>query len=317
MQRYIIRRLGYSFVSILGLTLLVFILLRAVPGDVVTILAGAEGAMLTEERMEEVREEFGLNRPLPVQYVAWLGDMAQGDFGASLFTGRPVLDSFWGRLPVTAQLGLFSLVISVVIAVPIGTISALKQDSVTDQSLRFASVLGLAVPNFWLGTIVVVFGSLWFGYSPPVRYISPLESPFENFMQFVVPAVVLGTALSASLVRMLRSSMLEVMRDDYIRTARAKGLSNYDVVAHHMMKNALIPVITLFGLQVGTVISGTVIIESIFNLPGMGRMLVGAITQRDYPVVQGLILAFGSAIIVVNLITDLMYGVLDPRISYK
>jgi peptide/nickel transport system permease protein len=317
MQRYIIRRLGYSFVSILGLTLLVFILLRAVPGDVVTILAGAEGAMLTEERMEEVREEFGLNRPLPVQYVAWLGDMAQGDFGSSLFTGRPVLDSFWGRLPVTAQLGLFSLLISVVIAVPIGTISALKQDSVTDQSLRFASVLGLAVPNFWLGTMVVVFGSIWFGYSPPVRYISPLENPFENFMQFVVPAIVLGTALSASLVRMLRSSMLEVMRDDYIRTARAKGLSNYDVVVHHMMKNALIPVITLFGLQVGTVISGTVIIESIFNLPGMGRMLVGAITQRDYPVVQGLILAFGSAIIVVNLITDLMYGVLDPRISYK
>jgi len=317
MQRYIIRRLGYSFVSILGLTLLVFILLRAVPGDVVTILAGAEGAALSDARMEEVREEFGLNRPLPVQYVTWLGDMAQGDFGASLFTGRPVLDSFWSRLPVTAQLGVFSLAISVLIAVPIGTISALKQDSATDQSLRFASVLALAIPNFWLGTMVVVFGSLWFGYSPPIRYLSPFEDPLGNLKQFLVPGLVLGTALSASLVRMLRSSMLEVMRDDYIRTARAKGLGSYDIVVHHMMKNALIPVITLFGLQVGTVISGTVIIESIFNLPGMGRMLVGAITQRDYPVVQGLILAFGAAIILVNLLTDLMYGVLDPRISYK
>lgn len=316
MQRYIIRRLGYSFVSILGLTLVVFILLRAVPGDVVTILAGAEGAALSDERMEEVREEFGLNRPLPVQYATWLADMARGDFGESLFTGRPVINSFWDRLPVTGQLGLFSLAISVLIAVPIGTISALKQDRPIDQSLRFASVLALAIPNFWLGTMVVVFGSLWFGYSPPIRYLSPFEDPVGNLNQFLVPGLVLGTALSASLVRMLRSSMLEVMRDDYIRTARAKGLGSYDVVVHHMMKNALIPVITLFGLQVGTVISGTVIIESIFNLPGMGRMLVGAISQRDYPVVQGLVIAFGTAIILVNLATDLMYGVLDPRISY-
>lgn len=317
MQRYIVRRLSYSFLSILGLTLLVFVLLRAVPGDIVTILAGAEGAALSEERMEEVREEFGLNQPLPLQYAQWMGNMARGDFGASLFTGRPVLDSFWDRVPITGQLGLFSLVISVLIAVPVGTISALRQDSATDQSLRFLSVLSLAIPNFWLGTMVVVFGSIWIGYSPPIRYISPLEDPLGNLQQFIVPSLVLGTGLSASLVRMLRSSMLEVMRDDYIRTARAKGLRNYDVVVHHMMKNAFIPVITLFGLQVGSVISGTVITESIFNLPGMGRMLIGAITQRDYPVVQGLILAFGTSIILVNLLTDLMYGLIDPRISYK
>lgn len=317
MHRYIIRRLAYSAFSVLGLTILVFVLLRAVPGDIVTILAGEEGAALSEERIQEVREEFGLNRPLPVQYLSWLGDMARGDFGTSLFTGRPVVDSFWDRLPVTGQLGLLSLVIAVIIALPVGTISALRQNSMTDQSLRFMSVLALAIPNFWLGTMVVVFGSLWLGYSPPVGYISPFVDPVANFKQFIIPAAVLGTALAASLVRMLRSSMLEVMRDDYIRTARAKGLGEYEVVARHMMRNALIPVVTLFGLQVGTVISGTVIIESIFNLPGMGRMLINAITRRDYPVVQGLILAFGSVIVIVNLITDLTYGLLDPRISYK
>lgn len=315
MTRYIISRLGLLGVSLFGLSILVFALLRAVPGDAALFLAGAD--VSDPGRAAEIRSELGLDDPIVVQYVRWLGDVLRGDLGRSLFTQETVTHALRVRMPVSFELGLLALGLAVVLAAPVGIISAIRQDSWEDQSLRLLSIIGLAIPNFWLGTMAVVFGARWFDWIPPVGYSGFVEDPWRNVQQFAIPAVILGVALAASLTRMLRSSMLEVLREDYVRTARAKGLSNYAVIRRHMLKNALIPVVTLFGIQVGTIIGGTVIIENIFNLPGMGRLVIDAISRRDYPVVQGVVLAFGTFILLVNLLTDLTYAWLDPRISFR
>lgn len=315
MSQYIIGRLGLLIVSLFGLSILVFVLLRAVPGDAALFIAGADVSDNT--RVEEIRSELGLNDPMVVQYVRWLGDVLRGDMGRSLFTQETVIHALRIRMPVSFELGLLALGLAVLLAAPVGIFSAIKQDRWEDQSLRLLSIIGLAIPNFWLGTMAIVFGARWFDWIPPVGYSSFLEDPWRNVQQFAIPAVILGTALAASLTRLLRSSMLEVLREDYVRTARAKGLSDFVVIRRHMLKNALIPVVTLFGIQVGTIIGGTVIIENIFNLPGMGRLVIDAINRRDYPVVQGVVLAFGAFILFVNLITDLSYVWLDPRISFR
>lgn len=315
MSQYIIGRLGLLTVSLFGLSILVFVLLRAVPGDAALFIAGADVSDNT--RVEEIRSELGLNDPMVVQYVRWLGDVLRGDMGRSLFTQETVTHALRIRMPVSFELGLLALGLAVLLAAPVGIFSAIKQDRWEDQSLRLLSIIGLAIPNFWLGTMAIVFGARWFDWIPPVGYSSFLEDPWRNVQQFAIPAVILGTALAASLTRLLRSSMLEVLREDYVRTARAKGLSDFVVIRRHMLKNALIPVVTLFGIQVGTIIGGTVIIENIFNLPGMGRLVIDAINRRDYPVVQGVVLAFGAFILLVNLITDLSYVWLDPRISFR
>ena len=315
MQRYLINRVLLSIVSLIGLTIIIFILLRAVPGDAAAILAGEESAMTTAE-IDELRTELGLNDPLVVQYLEWTGGILKGDLGTSLFTAEPVLTTMWARLPVSVELGVLAMLFAATMATPLGILSALRQEGPTDQVLRFISILFLALPNFWLATMVIVFSSRWWGWIPPVSYSSFIDDPFRNVQQFVIPAIILGTSLAASLMRMMRSSLLEVMREDYIRTARAKGLSESRTVIRHMLRNAMIPVVTIFGLQAGVIIGGTVITESIFNLPGMGRLVVDAINRRDYPVVQGLILAFGVATVSINLLTDLSYSWLDPRISY-
>ena len=315
MYRYILSRLGLLAVSLIGLSMLVFVLLRVVPGDAAVFLAGADNSNIAH--VEEIRKSLGLGDPIPVQYLRWVGGTLKGDMGQSLFTRETVGHALSVRLPVSVELGLLSLTLAVIIALPVGIISALKQDTWTDQTLRLASIVGLAVPNFWLGTMAIVFGSKYLNWIPPVGYESFFASPSQNLQQFMIPAVILGMGLSASLVRMLRSSMLEVLREDYIRTARAKGLDTMAVVRRHMLKNALIPVVTLFGIQAGTIVGGTVIIESIFNLPGMGRLVIDAISRRDYPLVQGVVMAFGTFILMVNLVTDLVYVWLDPRISYR
>lgn len=314
MSRYMLSRLGLLGVSLIGLSILVFVLLRVVPGDAAVFLAGADNS--SQEHVEEIRKSLGLSDPIPIQYLRWALNTLRGNMGESLFTRETVGHALKVRLPVSVELGLLSLSLAVVIALPIGIISALKQDTWTDQGLRLVSIIGLAVPNFWLGTMAIVFGSNYLNWIPPVGYQPFFSSPSQNLQQFMIPAVILGTGLSASLVRMLRSSMLEVMREDYIRTARAKGLNTFSVVRHHMLKNALIPVVTLFGIQAGTIVGGAVIIENIFNLPGMGRLVIDAISRRDYPLVQGVVLAFGTFILLVNLVTDFVYVWLDPRISY-
>jgi len=315
MQRYLAQRLILAFVSLIGLSIIVFVLLRAIPGDAAAILAGDESSMTSME-IDELRTELGLNRPLVVQYLDWAGHLATGDLGASLFTNRPVMESIIKRLPVSVELGMMAVIFAVMIAGPLGILAALRQEGLADQVLRFISILFLALPNFWLGTMVIVFSARWFGWIPPVGYSSFIDDPLRNLQQFLLPAVILGTSLAASLMRMMRSSLLEVMREDYVRTARAKGLSESRTVLRHMLQNAMIPVITVFGLQVGVIIGGTVIIESIFNLPGMGRLVIDTINRRDYPMVQGLIMAFGVSTLIINLLTDLSYAWLDPRISY-
>ena len=314
MSRYMLSRLGLLGVSLIGLSMLVFVLLRVVPGDAAVFLAGADNS--SQEHVEEIRKSLGLSDPIPIQYLRWALNTLRGNMGESLFTRETVGHALMVRLPVSVELGVLSLGLAVLIALPIGIISALRQDTGTDQTLRLMSIIGLAVPNFWLGTMAIVFGSKYLNWIPPVGYESFFSSPSQNLQQFMIPAVILSAGLSASLVRMLRSSMLEVMREDYIRTARAKGLNTFAVVRHHMLKNALIPVVTLFGIQAGTLVGGTVIIESIFNLPGMGRLVIDAISRRDYPLVQGVVLAFGTFILLVNLLTDFVYVWLDPRISY-
>jgi peptide/nickel transport system permease protein len=315
MYRYVLSRLGLLAVSLLGLSMLVFVLLRVVPGDAAVFLAGADNTNV--QHVEEIRRSLGLNDPIPVQYLRWVLGSLQGDLGQSLFTRETVGHALSVRLPVSVELGLLSLSLAVLVALPVGIISALKQDTWTDQSLRLMSIIGLAVPNFWLGTMAIVFGSKYLNWIPPVGYESFFASPSQNLQQFMIPAVILGAGLSASLVRMLRSSMLEVLREDYIRTARAKGLDTMSVVRRHMLKNAMIPVVTLFGIQAGTIVGGAVIIENIFNLPGMGRLVIDAISRRDYPLVQGVVMAFGTFILLVNLVTDIVYVWLDPRISYR
>ena len=315
MYRYMLSRLGLLAVSLVGLSMLVFVLLRVVPGDAAVFLAGADNSNIAH--VEEMRASLGLSDPIPVQYLRWVFATLQGDMGQSLFTRETVGHALSARLPVSVELGLLSLTLAVIVALPVGIISALKQDTWTDQSLRLLSIIGLAVPNFWLGTMAIVFGSRYLNWIPPVGYESFFASPSHNIQQFMIPAVILGAGLSASLVRMLRSSMLEVLREDYIRTARAKGLDTMSVVRRHMLKNAMIPVVTLFGIQAGTIVGGAVIIENIFNLPGMGRLVIDAISRRDYPLVQGVVMAFGTFILMVNLVTDLVYVWLDPRISYR
>ncbi|HWO93469.1 MAG TPA: ABC transporter permease [Dehalococcoidia bacterium] len=315
MRTYIVRRIVLAALVLLGLSVLVFILLRAVPGDAASMILGTDVSADAEQR-ERLRDELGLNDPLPVQYFRWLGDFLQGDLGESLFTGRSVWSEIQDRVPVTVELGLWAIFFAIVVAIPLGVLSAIRQDSALDQGLRFVSILGLAIPNFWLGTMVVVFGSRWFGWIPPVGYTPIEEDPIRNLEQFVLPGAIIGLAFAASLMRISRSSMLEVLREDFVRTAWAKGLRERTVVVRHVMRNALIPVVTVFSIQLGVVVTGTVIIENIFNLPGMGRLMLDAIARRDYPLVQGIAMLIGTVIVAVNLVTDLIYAWLDPRIRY-
>ncbi|GAA2858072.1 ABC transporter permease [Aminobacter niigataensis] len=276
---------------------------------------GNSGA--SREAIEALRVQLGLDVPLWQQYFSWIGGLLQLDAGNSLWSGRPVFDEILQRLPLTIELALLALVISLTVAVPLGILSALKQDTWIDYVFRGVSIGGLALPSFWLGTLVILGLTVWFNWTPPLGYVSFTQDPWINLQQLFWPALVIGYSNAAIISRMTRSAMLEVLREDYVRTAWAKGLNLRSILTVHALRNALLPVITLAAIELGNLLSGTVVMETIFTLPGIGRYLVDAIFHRDYPVVQTIIVLMGILFVVLNLLTDLLYGVLDPRIRYE
>ena len=312
-QRYVLRRLLLGFLSLWGLTILVFVFLRVIPGDTAVLILGPDSGASPAE-VQALRDKLGLDDPLAVQYLRWVGDLLQGDFGNSLFTGRSVAEEVSSRIETTVELALLALLISIVVGVSSGTAAAVWRGKGREQIIRSASLLGLAIPNFWLGTMVVVYSAKWFGWIPPIDHTSLASDPVKNLQQFLIPAAVVGLGLAASLSRLSRSAVLEVLREDYVRTAKAKGLAARTVLLRHTLRGSLVPIISLIAIQLGAVIAGTVVVENVFNLPGMGRLLLDSIARQDYPMVQGIILLYGIFIVSVNIVTDVAYGIIDPRI---
>jgi peptide/nickel transport system permease protein len=292
-----------------------FAMVRFVPGDVVELIL-AENPYATEEDAEALRKQLGLDEAVPIQFARYVGKLVQGDMGESPWTGRAITSELRGRLPITLEFGLLSVVLGLFVALPVGIISAIRQDTPIDYIARSFAILSLSVPYFFTATLLVIFPVIWFGWAPPLTYAGWSEGPWDHLYYMFFPALLLGVNLSGSVMRMTRTMVLEVMRQDYIRTAYAKGLRERTVLTRHAMKNALIPVITIIGLQVGTALSGTLIIETIFNMPGVGRYFIGAIIARDYPSIQGVVLVLATVVVFVNLAVDLIYAAVDPRISY-
>ncbi len=314
MSRYLVRRLLLLVPTLLGVSVVVFVLVRLLPGDAVNLQLQDAKATAADEAA--LRTQLGLDRPLVVQYFDWLGNLLHGDLGHSFRSHQPITAELSNRIPITFELGLLALVIGAVIATIVGIISAVRQDTWVDYIGRSTAIGLIAVPGFWLGTLVVTLPSVWWHWTPPLQYTHFTVDPIKNLTIMVVPAVILGLGISGGLMRLIRTQMLEVLRQDFIRTATAKGLTENAMIMRHALKNAFIPALTVLGLQVALLVSGTVVLESIFVLPGMGRYLLEAVQSRDYPAVQGLNLLFATVIIVTNLVVDLMYGWLDPRVRY-
>ena len=313
MRTYILRRLVIAIPSLFIASLIVFTLPRLIPGDVVQLMFEEKGY---GKDLEEMRAKLGLNRPIPVQYVDWLGRVVRGDLGESLWTRQAVVDQVGQRLPVTLFLGFEALLVALIIGVPIGIIAAVRQDGAIDFVARSAAILGLSIPAFVTSIAVILLPAIWWGWSPVTTFVKFSADPAAYALQFVLPAIILGIASAAAIMRLTRGMLLEVLRQDYVRTAWAKGLRERAVVLKHGLKNAVIPVITVLGLQVAQIAGGAVIVETIFGIPGMGQFLVEAIVQRDYPVVQGINLLIVIVIVATNLLVDLTYALLDPRIRY-
>ena len=313
MRRYLVKRLLVALPSLIIASLFVFTLPRLLPGDVVTLML-EEKAYARD--LDELRARLGLDRPIYVQYFDWAGRVIRGDLGDSLWTRRPILEELTTRLPVTAKLGAFAMVFAVVIGVPIGVLAAVRADALADYVARTAAILGLSVPGFWLATLVIVVPAVWWGWTPHLHFVEFRVDPRAHVVQFLLPALILGIASAAAIMRLTRGMLLEVLRQDYIRTAWSKGLSERRVVMKHSLKNAVIPVVTILGLQVAQILGGTVIFEQIFGLPGIGRFLFDAINQRDYPVIQGINLLIVSMVVLINLAVDTVYALIDPRIRF-
>lgn len=316
MTEYILRRILLAIPTIILVMFLSFMVMRLVPGDLVDQIM-AEQPYATQADKDKLRNELGLDRPLPIQFLSYLGNAVRGDLGESPWTHRPVTQELENRLPVTIEFGFYAILLGLVIALPVGVLSAMRQDTLEDYTSRSFAILALSVPYFFTATLLIVFPTKWFGWSPPLVYESWSAGPLPHLEYFFWPALLLGISLAGTVMRMTRTMMLEVLRQDYIRTAWAKGLRERMIITRHALKNAFIPVITIIGLQVGTAVGGTIILETIFNMPGIGRYFVGAIFQRDYPSVQGVVLVLAIIIVFVNLIVDVMYGVLDPRVRYS
>lgn len=291
----------------------IFVMIRAVPGDAVTLQLQEAGAS-SEEQVAALQAELGLDKNVFAQLADWISNAVQGDLGTSFWSDRPVVEMVAERLPITLELTFISVVLAILIGIPIGVISAVKHNTFIDHILRLISVGGLSVPNFWVGLILLTFLSLTFNWIPPLSYQSFTENPIANLQQMMLPAICLAMTLSASIVRMTRSALLEVLQSDFIRTIRSKGAKERIVIYKHALRNSLVSVITLIGLQVGYLLGGTVVLESIFSLPGLGSLIFETVTLRDYPVVQASVLVFGAMFLLVNLIVDIMYGWVDPRI---
>ena len=318
MQAYIARRLLALIPTLLFASIIVFVTVRLIPGDIIDMMLSQNDVSAGKMDREALVRALGLDKPIWSQYLHWVGRIVfHGDLGNSLWQTTPVTEQLAARLPVTFELGLLAVLIGLSIALPIGVYSAIRQDTAGDYIARSFSILMLAIPSFWLGTMVLVIPSIFWGWSPEVSYIPFFENPVGNVKQMLLPAVVLGTALSAITMRMTRTMMLEVLRQDYIRTAWAKGLNEPLVVLRHALRNALVPVVTLVGLQAPLLIGGAVIVEQIFVIPGMGQLLLDAVNQRDYPIITGVFLVVGVAVMVINLLVDLSYGLLDPKVRYR
>ena len=333
MRAYIIRRLLLLIPSLFILTIMVFLLVRFIPGDIIDIIEGrlldTGGGEIDREALERM---LGLDQPAYVQYGRWMGvlptphwltgesrfnGILQGNLGESLYLGRTLNENIVARLPVTIELGIMAIVIGLLIALPVGIYSAIRQDTAADYAGRSVAIIGMSTPNFWLGIMVMIFPAIWWGWSPPMEWVPFTEDPLGNLRILIIPSLILGTALAANEMRMTRTMMLEVLRQDYIRTAWSKGLNERVVVLRHALKNALIPVVTLISMELPMLVGGSVIIENIFNLPGLGRLFVNALSERDYPVVSGLNLFFATVVMFSILLTDLIYPYLDPRVRYR
>ena len=332
MRAYIIRRLLLIIPTLFILTILVFLSVRFIPGDTIEAMLGKWDLWVEVDR-EALERMMGLDVPIHVQYGRWIGvlptpdwvtgeshfkGLLQGNLGYSLVSSRwTVEEKIIGRLPVTIELGVLAIVIGLVIALPVGIYSAIRQDTAADYVGRTIAIIGLATPNFWLALMVIIFPSIWWGWSLPMELIKFADDPLGNLGMFLIPSLIMGTYLSAGTMRMTRTMMLEVFRQDYVRTAWSKGLKERVVIMRHAVKNALIPVVTLIGLQLPILAGGAVIMENIFNLPGLGRLMVVALEDRDYPVVSGVNLFFGAVVMGSNLMIDLIYPYLDPRVRFK
>ena len=332
MRAYIIRRLLLIVPTLFILTILVFLSVRFIPGDAIDAMLGKLGYQAVFLDREALEHMLGLDVPVHVAYGRWLGvlptldwvtgeshfkGLLQGTLGESLLGGFTVEEKIIARLPVTIELGVLAIVIGLMIALPVGIYSAIRQDTAADYVGRSIAIIGLATPNFWLALMVMIYPAIWWGWAPPMKLIPFTEDPLGNLGLFIIPSLILGTAASAATMRMARTMMLEVLRQDYIRTAWSKGLNERVVVIRHAIKNALIPVVTLVGLQLPILVGGSVIIESIFNLPGAGRLMLSALQDRDYPVISGVNLFFATVVMANNLFIDLIYPYLDPRVRYR
>jgi peptide/nickel transport system permease protein len=314
MRQYVVNRLLLFVPSIILVTFLVFGMVRVIPGNIVDLMLQENASGYSAN---ELRHRLGIDEPIPVQYWHWVTQLGRGDLGRSLWNNQPASRQMANAMPITFELGGLGLVLAIGIGLVVGTIAATRADTRVDYLFRSFSILGLSIPGFWLATLVILFPAIWWGITPSFSYIPFAEDPLGNLIQFMIPAAILGAERAAGYMRFTRTSMLEVLRRDYIRTARAKGLGETTLITRHALKNALIPVVTLVGLSVPTLLSGTVILESIFALPGMGQLTLRSITQRDYPVLQAIVLFYTVVVLTSNLIVDIAYGWLDPRIRYS
>ena len=321
MKEYLIRRLLFGALTVFIVSALIFALLRIAPGDVALLIAeansGGEGIDVSEEDLEEIREKLGLNDPLHIQYFSWITGFVVGDWGDSLFTGRDVFEEFKLKFPVTLELVIFSQIIAIGLGLPAGILMALKQNSWIDYVIRILSLAGLSLPSFWSATLLLLGGAYFFMWNPQLGSFPLTEEPWQNIQQYFWPAMMLGYISAATKARMMRSTMLEVLRQDYIRTAKAKGLTQYVVTARHALKNAFIPVITVIGITTALSLGGSVVMERVFSMPGLGGFILEGMLSRDFPIVQSIVLFFAMAVIFVNLLIDISYGWFDPRVRYQ
>ncbi|MEA3440401.1 MAG: nickel ABC transporter permease [Chloroflexota bacterium] len=314
MFSYFVRRVFLVFLpTLLGMSILVFSIMHMIPGSFVDVLLGM-GTDISEEQIANIEKAYGLDKPLPVQYLYWIGNVLRGDLGQSLRTKKPVASEILSRLPVTLELTLMTVGITLLIAIPAGVISAVRQNNFSDLLARLSALIGLSIPNFLLGTLLILFVSLKFPILPTTGYVPLSEGIGANLKSMILPSLSLALAMTATVMRMTRSSMLEELRQEYVQVARSKGLPEKLVIFKHALRNSLIPVITVIGIRIGYLLGGTVIIEELFALPGIGRLALNGIYQRDYPVVQGTVLFIAFAFILINMMTDLSYSILDPRI---
>lgn len=303
--------------TLFGVALITFVLLRVVPGDIVLLKLAGDGGRVDETVLQQERARLGLDKPIPLQFVEWTLGAIHLDFGLSMWTGRPIIQEVGTRLELSLQLTIMASIIATMFAIPLGAIAALKQDTWVDYGIRLFSIGGLALPGFWLGILTILCLLLFFHYLPPLTFTPLLQNPLQNLSQLIWPALTVGYRYSAVATRMTRSTLLEVMRDDYVRTARAKGLGEQMVVLRHGMRNALLPVITVIGLEFAFLLGGLLVTEQVFNLNGIGKLMVEAVVRRDYTMTEALIMLVATAFVVTNFVIDLLYVVLDPRISYS